>query len=84
MGEKDLLDDFESFGFVFETMVVRDLKAYAMALNADVYHYRDSSGLECDAVIHCKNGSYALIEVKISQRREEEGARTLRNCQKLT
>ncbi len=77
MGEKDLLDDFESFGFVFETMVVRDLKAYAMALNADVYHYRDSSGLECDAVIHCKNGSYALIEVKISQRREEEGARTL-------
>lgn len=77
MGEKDLLGDFESFGFVFETMVIRDLKAYAMALNGDVYHYRDSSGLECDAVLHCRNGSYALIEVKISQVREDDGARTL-------
>ncbi len=82
MGEKDLLADFESFGFIFETMVIRDLKAYAMALNGDIYHYRDSSGLECDAVLHCRNGSYALIEVKISQVREEEGAITLNALKK--
>ena len=78
MGENDLLDDTETFGFVFETLVIRDLKAYSQMLDADVFHYRDSSGLECDAVLHCKNGKYALIEVKLSQTREEEGATTLK------
>lgn len=77
MGEKDLLSDIETFGLVFETMAIRDLKAYAQILNADVFHYRDSSGLECDAVLHLRNGQYALIEIKLSQLREEEGARTL-------
>ena len=78
MGSADLLDDIQTFGFVFETLVIRDLKAYAMALNADVFHYRDSEGLECDAVLHCRNGKYALIEVKLSQVREDEGAATLK------
>ena len=78
MGENDLLDDTETFGFVFETLVIRDLKAYSQILDADVFHYRDSNGLECDAVLHCKNGKYALIEVKLSQTREEEGATTLK------
>ena len=78
MGENDLLNDIETFGFIFETLVIRDLKAYAQLLNADVYHYRDSTGLECDAVLHCKNGKYALIEVKLSQTREDEGATTLK------
>ena len=77
MGENDLLNDIETFGFVFETLVIRDLKVYAQMLDADIFHYRDSSGLECDAVIHCKNGKYALVEVKLSQAREEEGAKTL-------
>lgn len=78
MGEKDLLNDIETFGLIFETLVIRDLKAYAQILDADIFHYRDSSGLECDAVMHCRNGEYALIEVKLSQSREEEGAKTLK------
>ena len=78
MGENDLLNDVETFGLVFETLVVRDLKVYAQLLDADIFHYRDSSGLECDAVIHCKDGKYALAEVKLSQTREDEGAKTLK------
>ncbi len=76
--ENDLLDDFETFGFVFETLVIRDLKAYAVALGGEVYHYRDSDGLECDAVVHLRNARYGLVEVKISQTREDEGAFTLK------
>ncbi len=81
-GEGDLLNDFETFGFVFETLVIRDLKAYSAMLDGSIYHYRDSSGLECDAVLHLRNGSYALIEVKISQIREDEGAATLKKLGK--
>lgn len=81
-GEEDLLNDFETFGFVFETLAVRDLKAYSAMLDGTIYHYRDSSGLECDAVLHLRNGSYALIEVKISQAREDEGAATLKKLKK--
>ncbi len=81
-GENDLLSDFETFGFVFETLVIRDLKAYALALGGDVYHYRDSDGLECDAVLHLRNGKYGLIEVKISPTREDEGASTLRRLKR--
>lgn len=81
-GEEDLLNDFETFGFVFETLVIRDLKAYSAMLDGSIYHYRDSSGLECDAVLHLRNGSYALIEVKISQTREDEGAATLKKLKK--
>ena len=46
-------------------MVVRDLRVYAEALDGEIYHYRDSSGLECDTVLHRRNGSYALLEVKL-------------------
>lgn len=52
-------------GLLFETMVIRDLRVYADAIDASVYHYRDKTGLECDAVIHCHNGSYGLIEIKL-------------------
>lgn len=58
---KDLLNDLQSFGFFFEDMVVRDLRVYAEALDGTLYHYRDSNGLECDAVLHRRNGSYALL-----------------------
>lgn len=50
---------------LFETLCVRDLRVYADALDGTVYHYRDKNGLECDAVIHLKNGSYGLIEIKL-------------------
>lgn len=81
-GENDLINDLETFGFVFETLVIRDLSAYSMVLDGDVYHYRDSTGLECDAILHLRNGKYALVEVKLSQRREEEGAATLKKLRK--
>lgn len=65
LGPKDLINDLKSFGFLFEDMVVRDLRVYAEALDGKLYHYRDSTGLECDTVLHRRNGSYALIEVKL-------------------
>ena len=65
LGPKDLINDLKSFGFFFEDMVVRDLRVYAEALDGKLYHYRDSPGLECDTVLHRRNGSYALMEVKL-------------------
>ena len=65
LGPKDLINDLKSFGFFFEDMVVRDLRVYAEALDGKLYHYRDSTGLECDTVLHRRNGSYALLEVKL-------------------
>lgn len=62
----------------FETMCVRDLRVYADALDGSVYHYRDKNGLECDAVIHLRNGAYGLVEIKLGgERLIEEGAKTL-------
>lgn len=61
----DLLNDLETMGLMFETLAVRDLRVYADALDGQVYHYRDKKGLECDAVIHLRNGSYGLIEIKL-------------------
>lgn len=65
LGPNDLIGDLETFGLLFETMCVRDLRVYADALGGSVYHYRDKSGLECDAVVHLRNGSYGLIEIKL-------------------
>lgn len=61
----ELLDDMQTFGFLFEAMAIRDLRVYADALDAKVYHYRDKDELECDAVIELRNGRYALVEIKI-------------------
>lgn len=65
IGPDDLLGDMNTFGLLFETLAVRDLRIYADALDGQVYHYRDKTGLECDAVIHLRNGSYGLIEIKL-------------------
>ena len=65
LGPSDLMNDLNSMGFFFEAMCVRDLRVFAEALNGKVYHYRDKSGLECDAVIHLRNGQYGLIEIKL-------------------
>ncbi len=79
MGPNDLLNDLETMGLMFETMAIRDLRVYADALDAGVYHYRDRSGLECDAVIHCRNGSYGLIEIKLGGNRLiDEGSESLK------
>lgn len=65
VGPKDLIADLNTFGLLFETMCIRDLRVYAENLNGSVYHYRDRSGLECDAVVHLRNGNYGLIEIKL-------------------
>lgn len=79
LGPRDLVNDLQSFGLFFEDLVVRDLRVYAEALGGSLYHYRDSNGLECDAVLHRRNGSYALLEVKLGgEDRIEEGAKSLK------
>lgn len=78
IGPGDLMNDLKTFGFLFETLCVRDLRVYAQSLRGDVYHYRDKTGLECDAVIHLTNGDYALIEIKLGgEKLIEEGANSL-------
>ena len=78
LGPNDLLNDLETMGLMFETLCIRDLRVYAESLDGSVYHYRDKNGLECDAVIHLRNGSYGLIEIKLGgERLIEEGAKTL-------
>ena len=65
LGPRDLINDLETMGLFFETLCVRDLRVYADALDGKVYHYRDKSGLECDAVLHLRNGKYGLVEIKL-------------------
>lgn len=80
LGPMDLINDLNTFGLFFETMCVRDLRVFADALGGTVYHYRDKNGLECDAVVHLRNGSYGLIEIKLGgDHLIEEGAKNLRN-----
>lgn len=79
IGPEDLLSDLRTFGFLFETLCVRDLRVFADALGGEVYHYRDKDGLECDAVIHLRNGSYGLTEIKLGGDKSiEEGAKNLK------
>ncbi len=79
LGPDDLVQELSTFGLIFETLCCRDLRVYAEALDGDVYHYRDSNGLECDAVVHLRNGHYGLVEIKLGgDKLIEEGAATLR------
>lgn len=78
LGPTDLISDLNTFGLLFETMCVRDLRIFTDSLNGSVYHYRDKGGLECDAVIHLRNGSYGLIEIKLGgDKLVEDGVKTL-------
>ncbi len=80
IGPNDLINDLCTMGLFFESMCVRDLRVYADALEGQIYHYRDSSGLECDAVLHLRNGNYGLIEIKLGgEKNIEEGAGNLKN-----
>lgn len=79
LGPDDLVNDLHTFGFLFETLCIRDLRIYADSLGGEVYHYRDKDGQECDAVIHLRNGKYGLIEIKLGgDTLIEEGARNLK------
>lgn len=84
IGPKDLIQDLNTMGFLFENLAVRDLRIYSELLDGSVYHYRDKSGLECDAVIHLRNGSYGLVEIKLGgDKLIEEGAQTLKTLSDL-
>ena len=83
LGPSDLLNDLNTMGLLFETLAVRDLRVYADALDGKIYHYRDKTGLECDAVMHLRNGSYGLIEIKLGgDTLIAEGVETLTNLSK--
>ena len=82
IGPSDLLNDLNTFGFLFETMCIRDLRVFADSLDGGVYHYRDKDGQECDAVIHLRNGKYGLVEIKLGgDRLIEEGAKSLKSME---
>lgn len=79
LAPSDLINDLNTFGLMFETLCVRDLRVYADAIGGKVYHYRDANGLECDAVVHLPNGNYGLVEIKLGgENLVEEGAKTLK------
>ena len=78
LGPDDLIADLQTFGFLFECLCVRDLRVYTDVLGGQVYHYRDKTNLECDAVIHLRNGSYGLVEIKLGgDKLIEEGCQSL-------
>lgn len=80
LGPSDLINDLNTFVLIFETLCIRDLRVYTEALNGKVYHFRDRNGLECDAVIHLRNGSYGLVEVKLGgDDLINEGVKTLKS-----
>lgn len=84
IGPKDLTQDLNTMGLLFENLAVRDLRIYSELLDGSVYHYRDKSGLECDAVIHLRNGSYGLVEIKLGgDKLIEDGAETLKTLSGL-
>lgn len=79
IGPNDLINDLNTFGFLFETLCIRDLLIFADSLGGEVYHYRDKDGQECDAVIHLRNGKYGLIEIKLGgEKLIEEGVKSLK------
>lgn len=79
LGPDDMLTDLKTFGLLFENLCARDLRIYSESLDGTVFHYRDRYGLECDAVIHLRNGKYGLIEVKLGgDQAIEQGAKTLK------
>ena len=82
IGPNDLINDLKTFGFLFKTLCIRDIRVFADALNGAVYHYRDKEGQECDAVVHLRNGKYGLIEIKLGgDRLIEEGAKSLKSME---
>lgn len=79
VGPGELMGDIKTFGLLFETMAIRDLRVYADALSGSVSHFLDANGLECDAVIHLHGGRYGLVEIKLGGKElVEKGASSLK------
>lgn len=79
--EKELIEDMETFGFFFESLVTRDLRIYSEDINGEIFHYRDNSGLEIDCIIKLDDGRWGAIEVKVGGNKIDEAAL---NLNKLT
>lgn len=71
------MNDFNTFGFLFESLCTRDIRIYAQAIDGDVFHYRDKSGLESDLIVRLRDGRWAAIEVKLGNKQIEEAAKNL-------
>ena len=72
-----LLQDFNTFGLLFESLCIRDLRVYANAIDGEVFHYRDKNGLEADAIVHLKDGRWGAVEVKMGAKEIETAAENL-------
>jgi len=83
MSPESLMVQLKTFGFIFEQMCIRDLKAYTADVNSHVSYYHDRYGLEADVVLHLEDGRYALIECKLGSREIEEGASHLTELKRL-
>ena len=77
------MKDLKSFGFIFETLCIRDLRVYSSALKGKLSYYRDNLGLECDCVLHLDDTRYALIEFKLGDFQVEDGSRHLNKLESL-
>jgi predicted AAA+ superfamily ATPase len=75
---ESLLQDFNTFGLLFESLCVRDLRVYAQAIDGEVFHYRDKSGLEADAIVHLNDGRWGAVEVKMGTKEIEKAAENLK------
>ena len=75
--------DFKSLGFLFESLCIRDLKIYSSSMNGEISYYHDRYGLEADAVLHLKDGRYALIEFKLGSKEIDAGAKHLCEIERL-
>ncbi|MDR0885814.1 MAG: DUF4143 domain-containing protein [Clostridiales Family XIII bacterium] len=73
-----LLEDFETFGLLFESLCVRDLRVYAQSIDGEIFHYRDKSGLEADAIVHLRDGRWGAIEIKLGSKEIEMAAENLK------
>ena len=78
VNSKSLLQDFNTFGLLFESLCIRDLRVYAQAIDGEVFHYRDKSGLEADAIVHLKDGRWGAVEVKMGAKEIEKAAENLK------
>lgn len=76
--EKELLEDMETFGFFFESLVTRDLRIYSENIDGEIYHYRDNTGLEVDCIIKLNDGRWAAVEVKVGGNKIDEAASNLK------
>ena len=72
-----LLQDFNTFGLLFESLCVRDLRVYAQAIDGEVYHYRDRNDLEADIIVHLRDGRWGAVEVKMGAKEIEMAAKNL-------